>query len=197
MSERRFRRFRRVSACFRRVRYEFKSGTLTSARGRRQFETLQKERLMETLGCGWARLQDCACATSISFEADSLCRTRWSGSTATCRSRARGLRGAFDPFPGRSQRYRRCAECGRRGSRLRSTTGTGFDTALRAYSTSEVADMAAIIAFAGRLPNRECDGHRPCGLRPKSRIARFLAEPPVGFEPTTPALQERCSGQLS
>ena len=25
----------------------------------------------------------------------------------------------------------------------------------------------------------------------------YFAEPPVGFEPTTPALQERCSGQLS
>ena len=24
-----------------------------------------------------------------------------------------------------------------------------------------------------------------------------FVEPPVGFEPTTPALQERCSGQLS
>ena len=30
-----------------------------------------------------------------------------------------------------------------------------------------------------------------------SLLASYLDEPPVGFEPTTPALQERCSGQLS
>ena len=35
-----------------------------------------------------------------------------------------------------------------------------------------------------------------CGLRPKlTRQCQFLAEPPVGVEPTTPALQERCSGR--
>ena len=35
------------------------------------------------------------------------------------------------------------------------------------------------------------------GLRKIDEIVHRFLEPPVGFEPTTPALQERCSGQLS
>jgi hypothetical protein len=44
---------------------------------------------------------------------------------------------------------------------------------------------------------RSAQPHLTTGSNKKAALAACLFEPPVGFEPTTPALQERCSGQLS
>ena len=56
-----------------------------------------------------------------------------------------------------------------------------------------VQSLAGTDEVAVRWPGQRCSS------RSSEVIAepKVPSEPPVGFEPTTPALQERCSGQLS
>ncbi len=67
-----------------------------------------------------------------------------------------------------------------------------------------VGDAAAARPVVRRPPRPEAAGPAATGLtgapvrvRGRPVSARPQVEPPVGFEPTTPCLQDRCSGRLS
>jgi hypothetical protein len=83
------------------------------------------------------------------------------------------------------------------GPRRTSSSGEPCFTSLRFAAIRHAVCCARIAVLDGEIYPKLTAVHvHRFEAEISNRVERQV-EPPVGFEPTTPALQERCSGQLS